>query len=307
MTESKVNSVLIVDDTNANILALTDILKSEYTIYAAKNGQKAIELAEEFMPDVILLDIVMPEMDGYEVIARLKNSERAKDIPVIFITSLNDSGNEEKGLELGAADYISKPFSPGIVRLRAGNQIRILELIRNIERLSLEDQLTGLPNRRSFDRQIDREWKRAAREKTFLSVLLMDIDKFKVYNDTYGHQQGDAAIKSFAKTLEKTLKRPGDFCARWGGEEFIALLANTDLKNALDIAEKIRRNTEDTEVPCSNGLITKLTVSIGVNTYAPGDGNTIDNLISGADAALYAAKNKGRNMVCNYTESTGSI
>ena len=300
MMESKKNSVLIVDDANANIVALTDILKSGYTIYAAKNGQKAVQLAEEFMPDLILLDIVMPEMDGYEIIAALKSSEKSKDIPVIFITSLSDSGNEEKGLELGAADYISKPFSPAIVRFRVGNQIRILELIRNNERLSLEDQLTGLPNRRCFDRQIDREWKRAARDKTFLSVLLMDIDKFKNYNDTYGHQQGDAAIQSFAKTLDRTLKRPGDFSARWGGEEFIALLANTELKNALDIAEQIRKKTEDTEVPCSDGFITKLTVSIGVNTYRPGDNNTIDSLISGADTALYTAKNKGRNMVCSF-------
>ena len=302
MAESKAHSVLIVDDTNTNIIALTDILKPEYTIFAAKTGQRAIALAEEFAPDVILLDIIMPEMDGYEIIANLKCHEKTKDIPVIFITSLNNSDDEEKGLELGAADYISKPFSPAIVKLRVGNQIKILQLIRSVERLSLEDQLTGIPNRRSFDRQINREWKRAARENTSLSVLLMDIDRFKAYNDTYGHQQGDVALQSFAKVLEKTLKRPGDFGARWGGEEFIALLSNTDLKSALDIAEQIRKNTEAAEIPCFNGLITKVTVSIGVNTHIPGDNNTIDSLISGADSALYAAKNKGRNRACHFNE-----
>ena len=302
MTKSKKGSVLIVDDSNGNIIALTDILKSEYTIYAAKNGQKAVELAEEFLPNVILLDIVMPEMDGYETIAMLKSSEKAKDIPVVFITSLNNFEDEEKGLELGAADYISKPFSPAIVKLRVGNQIKMFELLHSIEQLSLEDQLTGIPNRRSFDRQISREWKRAARDKKLLSILLMDIDKFKVYNDTYGHQQGDIALQSFAKVFDKTLKRPGDFGARWGGEEFIALLPDTDLKSALDIAEQIRKNTEDTEILCADGLTTKVTVSIGVNTYTPGDSNTIDSLISGADTALYAAKNKGRNRVCYFNE-----
>ena len=135
MGKSKVKSVLIIDDTNANIIALTDILKSEYTIYAAKNGEKGIELAQEFIPDLILLDVVMPEMDGYEVISRLKNSDKVKDIPVIFITSLSNSKDEEKGLELGAVDYVSKPFSPSVVKLRVRNQIDMINQMRkNVEK-----------------------------------------------------------------------------------------------------------------------------------------------------------------------------
>jgi diguanylate cyclase (GGDEF)-like protein len=298
MYESAKNSVLIVDDENSNIMALTHILSPVYTVYAAKNGRKAIEAAEKYLPDVVLLDIIMPEMDGYAVMSSLKNSEKTRDIPVIFITGLGNADDEEKGLNMGAADYISKPFSPAIIKLRVKNQIKMLNQLRIIEQISMLDQLTSIPNRRGFDSRMDMEWVRAIRENTLISVLIIDVDKFKVYNDTYGHQQGDAVLKAVAITVAQSLNRPGDFAARWGGEEFVVLLPNTDPDGALHIAETIRLNVSNVTIPCTDGTDTKVTVSIGVKTQSPGQNSSRDSFISEADKALYKAKELGRNRVC---------
>jgi len=298
MEEAKSNSVLVVDDESSNILALTHILGPDYVIYAAKNGQKGIEAADKYLPDVILLDIMMPEMDGYAVISALKNAETTRDIPVVFITGLSNADDEEKGLNLGAADYISKPFSPAIVKLRVRNQIKMINQLRMIELLSLIDQLTSIPNRRGFDNRMDMEWIRAIRENTSISILLMDVDKFKVYNDTYGHQQGDRVLQAVAKTMTQSLHRPGDYAARWGGEEFIVLMPNTDLDGAMAIAEKIRRDVSNVVIPCEDGTETMVTVSIGVNSLTPQRAGSRDDFIAGADKALYNAKESGRNQVC---------
>ena len=298
MDEVKKNSVLIVDDENSNIMVLTDILSVEYTVYAVKSGEKAIKAAEKYLPDVILLDILMPEMDGYAVISALKNSENTRSIPVIFITGLNSVDDEEKGLTLGAADYIAKPFSPAVVKLRIMNQIKMLDQLHTIERLSMIDQLTDLPNRRNFDIRLNQEWDRALREKKSVSILMMDIDRFKNYNDVHGHQQGDVALKAAANAFKQTLKRPGDFAARWGGEEFAVLLPNTDSHGARDVAEQIRRHVEDMEIPRKDGLKTKVTISIGTKTEVPVRNSSYEGFISGADEALYRAKETGRNKVC---------
>jgi len=297
------NSVLIVDDEKANIIALTHILSSEYTVFAAKNGSDAIEIAKEHLPDVILLDVLMPEMDGYDVLSCLRSTEITQAIPVIFITGLSNAADEEKGLDLGASDYISKPYSSAIVKLRVRNQIRIVNQIREIDNLSITDQLTGLPNRRCFDNQINKEWARSKREKTPLSLLLLDIDKFKTFNDTYGHQQGDVVLQVFAKTLQASLKRTTDFVARWGGEEFIVLLSNTDPDNAVSIAEKIRSSIEQILIPLANGETTKVTASIGVDSQIVTQDHSLNDLISQADKALYTAKELGRNRVCQYEKT----
>ncbi|MCL2077256.1 MAG: diguanylate cyclase [Oscillospiraceae bacterium] len=301
MEELNKYSILVVDDESSNITALNAILSPEYTVYAAKNGQSAINAAEKHLPDIILLDILMPEMDGYSVIETLKSSSITKKIPVIFITGLSDTDDEEKGLTLGAADYISKPFSPVIVKLRIRNQIMMLDQLRTIERLSMTDQLTELPNRRSFEVRLQAEWGRALREREPISVLMLDADNFKNYNDAYGHQQGDAALKAIAAVFHDVLKRSVDFVARWGGEEFIVLLPNTDSYGAIGVAEKIRGKIEGMEIPSVSGDgVTGLTISIGVNTRVHGRSITTCEFVSGADMALYAAKQKGRNRVCNF-------
>ena len=296
--KEKKGSILIVDDSTQNIIVLTHILEKDYTVFVSKDGHDAIEIAKKSLPDIVLLDIVMPGMDGYEVIVALKSHEKTKRIPVIFLTGLAGTVDEEKGLALGAADYIAKPFSAGIVKLRVRNQIRMLDQLRTIERLSMIDQLTEMPNRRSFDNRIHSEWGRAARDKTPISILAVDVDRFKIYNDTYGHSQGDVALKAVAKMFFEQLKRPGDFAARWGGEEFFVLLPNTDPKGAMDIAEHIRKSAEEMIIPGEGGEPTKLTVSIGVSTQLPSSKDSLSKFVASADKALYAAKGAGRNQVC---------
>jgi len=160
------------------------------------------------------------------------------------------------------------------------------------------DQLTSIPNRRGFDSRMDMEWIRAIRENSLISVLVMDVDKFKVYNDTYGHQQGDVVLKAVASAVSQSLQRPGDFAARWGGEEFVALLPNTDLRGALNIAEKIRLSIAALVIPCADGTDTKVTISIGAKTQSPGQNSSREMFVAEADKALYKAKETGRNRVC---------
>ena len=296
MAESK-NTILIVDDENANLKVLTHILGSEYTIFTATSGASSIEKAREFAPDLILLDILMPEMDGYAVLREIKKDKDIQKIPVIFITGLDSEEDEEKGLTLQAADYITKPFSSINVKLRVRNQIQIVNQMRTIERLSMIDYLTNIPNRRSFEDRLKMEWKQAIREKTPISILVLDLDKFKDINDSYGHQQGDIILQTIAGMFPQSFRRPGDFAARWGGEEFVVLLPNTPLEGALDVAEKIRADIEKTSILTLNGFRILITLSIGINSLIPTNETSIDAFISNADKALYTAKEAGRNKV----------
>lgn len=291
-------SVLIVDDEKSSIRVLHHILQPEYTVFTAKNGQTAIEMTKEYMPDLILLDIIMPDMTGYEVLVELKNSDITRKIPVIFITGLSSVEEEEKGFLMGAVDYIIKPFNNTIVKVRVRQHLQIVKQIRTIERLVMIDPLTDIPNRRSFNNQLDIEWKRAIREKKPISILMIDVDKFKLYNDRYGHMQGDVLLQTLAEIFKRTLKRSADFVARWGGEEFVVLLPNTDLNGALEIARQMLANVKDAVIPCPEGSDTKITVSIGVNSQTPGTDSTVDSFISKADKALYAAKEAGRDRIC---------
>ena len=300
MNDAKKNSVLIVDDATSNITALTHILSPEYTVYAAKNGHDALETAREHAPDVILLDILMPGMDGYEVIAALKASSETWKIPVIFVTGLGGSQDEAKGLALGASDYISKPFSDAIVKLRVRHQMTMLKYIRTIEELTLIDQLTGIPNRRSLDERLPMEWARAMRTAAPLSIMILDLDDFKKYNDTYGHIQGDVLLRTVAEMLAQELKRSGDFFARWGGEEFVALLPDTPWDGAWNMAELLRKCVEDTVIPLTDGRATKITVSIGLNVQIPIPDASMLDFLHHADKALYAAKKGGKNRTCRY-------
>jgi diguanylate cyclase (GGDEF)-like protein len=295
--EIKRNTLLIVDDENTNLKVLSHILGSEYIIYTATNGSSAVEKAKELHPDLILLDIMMPGMDGYETLSTIKNTEEIQKTPVVFITGLDSEEDEEKGLSLDASDYITKPFSAPIVKLRVRNQIQIVNQLRAIERLSMIDQLTNIPNRRCFDNRLRIEWRQAIREQTPLSLLMMDLDKFKDVNNTYGHQKGDVVLKTAASIFSQSLKRAADFTARWGGEEFIVLLPNTPIDGAVEVAESIRSDIEKTPVLCDDGLEIRITISIGVTSMIPDLDSSIDAFISRADGALYMAKKAGRNKV----------
>jgi diguanylate cyclase (GGDEF)-like protein len=287
-----------VDDEKLNLAVLHRILSPEYTIFTAKSGKDALELAVQNTPDLILLDVIMPDMNGFDVLAKLKENPATREIPVIFITGLQSEENEEKGFLLGAVDYITKPFSNAIVRARVRTHMEIVRQFRVIERLGLVDPLTNIANRRAFDERLAVEWKRAIREKKPLSFLMMDVDKFKTYNDTYGHPQGDVLLRAVAKTFAAAARRPFDMAARLGGEEFGVLLPGASLENALEIAEKIRSDVEATGVPAKDGkIMTSATISIGVVSAAPRSDDGVKDFIAKADAYLYSAKNTGRNKI----------
>jgi diguanylate cyclase (GGDEF)-like protein len=295
--------VLIVDDAPINIQILNEALKDRYRVFFATNGRDAIRIAASSVPDMILLDIMMPEMDGYEVCRIIKADQVTKDIPIIFITAMNQQENEAAGLELGAADYITKPFNPDIVKLRVRNQLELKRQRDLLSRLSLQDGLTGIPNRRSFDEHYDREWRRAFRNQSEISIIMCDIDHFKAYNDSYGHLAGDDCLRRVAGLMCTILERPADLVARFGGEEFICVLPETGLSGSMVIAEKLRGSVESMEIPHQYSPVAPmLTVSLGVATAVPHDEITSSDLISCADKQLYLAKQGGRNRVMGEPE-----
>jgi len=295
MEDSKKNSLLIVDDCEQQLEILNEILGSDYIIHTAKNGVEAIDKAKKYIPDLILLDIIMPEMNGYQTFLEIRKHEQIKNTPVIFVTGLDDDDNEIKGLGLNAIDYISKPYNSEILKLRVHNNIQRINQLRHSEDASFTDMLTNLSNRRGFDIKIGQEWKRAIREQKPISILLMDLDNFKSVNDTYGHQQGDIVLKKISEILTKGLKRGGDFVARWGGEEFVVILSNTPLEEAAQVAEKIRSNVENAKIPYNENQFVKITISIGINSQIPERGTNLDDFIKLADIALYTAKRNGKN------------
>ena len=296
---SKKETVLIIDDNKLNIMALIRILGSEYTIYFEDDAAKGIQAAKAFKPDLILLDVVMPDMTGFEVIKILKNDDSVRDVPVIFLTGRNDVQDEELGLVLGAVDYIRKPFSASVVMLRVGQQLKMQRLLREVYNLSVEDALTGLGNRRHFNNTLLQEWQRSARQQLPLGFMVLDIDHFKKFNDTYGHVSGDAVLKTAAAVIKAGASRATDHVARWGGEEFAVILYETDLVGTMIVAENIRQSIASTVFKLDDGVSVNITVSVGAHSIiAEADSAyTLKNFISDADAALYEAKNQGRNRV----------
>lgn len=283
--------ILAVDDEAANLQILNQILKDDYAVFAARSGKAALQKAGEDKPDLILLDVVMPEMDGFEALSALKNDEATRDIPVIIITSLNSVEDEEKGFTLGAVDYITKPFNAAVVKARVQTHLKILKQIKTIERFGMMDSLTELPNRRSFDQQLALEWARAARDGTPISLLMIDLDHFKDVNDRHGHPMGDRVLQQVSGLFIAALKHVTDLVFRWGGEEFAVILPGTEADAAVREAEAVRICVAENDTPLS------VTVSIGVASVTPAEGGSAENLTAEADRALYRAKSAGRNRV----------
>lgn len=293
------DSILIVDDVPTNIRILGESLKSEYKIRLATDGPKALKIAgSSNPPDLILLDIIMPVMDGYEVCRQLKIDNSTKNIPVIFITAMNQEEDETKGLMLGAVDYITKPFSLPIVKARIKAHLELKHHRDTLEALSTRDGLTGIPNRRRFDEILHIEWLRALRESNPISLLMVDIDYFKLYNDNYGHIIGDDCLKRVATCLAKSSYRPADFIARYGGEEFGVILPMTDMHGAETVAHSLVEQIEKLEIPhASSPIANRVTISIGAATILPHRNRSPVALVEGADRCLYQAKEAGRNCV----------
>lgn len=292
--------ILIVDDVPDNIRILSRMLAEEgHQLTAATNGREALQLVDACSPDMILLDIMMPEMDGYEVCAALKADPLHCDIPVIFITALADAEDETHGLSLGAVDYITKPFKEAVVRLRVRTHLELKRQRDLLDRLCRLDSLTGIPNRRAFDEQLDREWRRAVRAQEPLAAAMIDIDHFKGYNDTYGHLVGDTCLRQVAGILSVGLNRGGDFVARYGGEEFITLFNGMDVKGVSDVGEKLRSTVESLRIPHAASPISPwVTISVGAAICRPTPEMSPAALVEAADAQLFAAKRAGRNRVC---------
>ncbi|MDD2620110.1 MAG: diguanylate cyclase [Syntrophomonadaceae bacterium] len=298
MIEEQKASILIVDDELSNLNVLAEILKNKYKIILSKNGKQALELAIKQPPDLVLLDIIIPDMNGYEILYAFKNNNLLKDIPVIFITALSNDADEEKGLLLGAVDYISKPFTPSIVKARVNNHMKIVRQRKLIESIAMLDSLTEIPNRRNYNSRIEMEWNRAVREKTVLSLLIIDIDCFKGLNDQYGHSKGDEALKMVAHTIFNMINRPADFAARIGGEEFAVLLPNTPAEGARQKAELIRAAIQSLGISHHySPVCSVLTVSIGGTSCWPNNENHLEDFINAADKLMYKAKKEGRNKV----------
>jgi len=291
--------VLLVDDAPESIHLLMEALKNDYTIIAAINGEKALEIASiDPVPDIILLDIKMPGIDGYEVCSRLKANKKTSKIPIIFVTALGDIDDEYRGFEVGGVDYITKPFNQKIVQARVKTQLSLKKKSDLLENLAVIDQLTGIPNRRRFDDVLENEWRRAKRASTFLSLIMIDIDYFKQFNDTYGHTDGDECLRMVAKTLGNTSQRAADFVARYGGEEFVVILPDTAIDPAVHVADKIRINIECLNIPhASSQVADHVTVSLGVAAVIPQANTSPAHLIETADKCLYEAKEGGRNQV----------
>ncbi|CAK0749445.1 two-component system, chemotaxis family, response regulator WspR [Azospirillaceae bacterium] len=291
--------IMIIDDVLANIYLLRACLTEEYSIIFATSGMEGIGLIRSQSPDIVLLDLMMPEMDGYEVCAALQSDPETSDIPIIFVTTQGEDDDEAKGLSLGAVDYVTKPFVPAIVKARVRVHIELKRLHDRLKHLSSTDGLTGLANRRIFDESLKREWSRGLRAGTPLSLVMIDIDFFKNFNDFYGHLGGDDCLRKVTGALAAAVPRlGGDLVARYGGEEFAVLLVDTDRDGALTVSERLRASVADLAIPHERSVVAgTVTVSIGAASVFPDNGHAPISLIALADSQLYRAKKGGRNRV----------
>ena len=295
--EFKKPTILVVDDMTTTLLLIHDLLKDTYEVKIAKSGTKALEILESPNDiDLILLDIEMPDMNGYDVCKRIKNNETIKNIPIIFITGRTSQEDEEYGLNLGAIDYITKPFNKAIVKLRIKNYLNLKIKNDMLEKLSMYDGLTNIRNRRFFDETFEKTFNEIKRDKKSLAVLMIDIDFFKPYNDNYGHGQGDETLRKVAKALEKTIKRASDFVARYGGEEFVILLKDINKDGVEAVANNLLNAVRELKITHEFSKIENyVTVSIGVSYYNSSSDITKLELLLKADETLYNVKNSGRN------------
>lgn len=318
----KKQSILIVDDESTNVSILVEMLEEKYNLFGATDGATALEIANlDEKVDLILLDIVMPDMDGYEVAHHLKHNKKTSDIPFIFLTAKSDVQSIVKGFQEGAVDYISKPFAKEELLARVYNHLQLhnlnAELLKAIEslqekmdelnhskrelkELSITDEMTKLYNRRYFNEVFKNELNRAKRENNSISILMLDVDHFKLYNDTYGHQKGDNVLSEIGKVLNSFSKRAVDFAFRLGGEEFGIIFHEDGVKEALKFSNNILKAIENLKIPHANNSASEfVTVSIGLVYKNIDKTTTVGTIYKEVDDYLYKAKKSGRNRVVN--------
>lgn len=308
------HTVLLVDDDPGAIQLMAHILRGLAELRFASSGEEALRLARESAPDLILLDAEMDGLSGFQVCEALKADAALDTIPVIFVTSHCQPEFEVAGFEIGAADFVAKPVNPALLLARVRAQLRIKRMADELRRISTIDALTGVANRRRFDDALDREWLRARRSGEPLSLLMVDVDHFKLYNDRYGHPAGDACLRAIAQALHQTSQRPGDVVARVGGEEFALLLPQTPRGGAEHLSQLVLDAVERLALPhAASPLASHVTVSVGIGCYdedspfwidvspasrlsggMPGGAGSAADMMRAADQALYAAKRAGR-------------
>lgn len=290
--------MLVVDDLALNIRMLHELFQDNFEVYMATDGLQAITKAQELLPDLILLDIVMPGMDGYEVCRRLKEDLKTAHIPIIFITGNFDEWDEVRGFELGGADFIHKPINPTITRARVNTQLALKQQADQLRDIALIDGLTGIANRRRFDQELAIMWRQCQRKQVPLSIILLDVDFFKQFNDHYGHQLGDSCLQWIARAVKQVLSRPQDLAARYGGEEFVCLLPDTNSDGATHVAEQTLQEVRSLKLEhAASSISDVVTVSLGVATLVPDMQSNPEQLLEAADTQLYAAKDAGRARV----------
>ncbi|MCC2957474.1 diguanylate cyclase [Massilia sp. IC2-477] len=298
MNGVEMQKVLVADDDAVNRDVLGELLMPEYTVLLARNGAQTLERALRHLPDLILLDVMMPDMDGYEVLRRLRAEPQTAHISVIFISGLDRPEDEASGLKMGASDYITKPFNQTVVMARVALHLQVVRQRRMLERLANIDGLTELANRRRFDEVYALEWQRARRSNRPLSLALLDIDAFKQYNDRYGHPAGDRALRAVARLAAGAMRRPADLAARYGGEEMVLLLPETGALEACQVVAQLREAVAALMITHeASSVAPVLTASVGGATLAPDDPGSAADLFEAADAELYRAKQAGRNRV----------
>ena len=293
--------IMIVDDEIANIEMMAAVLEDDYEICFARSGPDALQVAMNARPDLILLDIIMPGMDGYAVCRQLKKDPVLCAVPVIFTTGLNEPEDEERGFEAGAVDYVTKPIQPIKLRSRVGNHIELKRMRDQLSALATTDALTGLGNRRLLEELLQSQLHHLSAQGEWLSFIMLDIDFFKQFNDIYGHLEGDSCLRRVAHALQGAMRRSDDVCLRYGGEEFACILPRTDHDGALDVAEQIRSAIEDLGIPHKGSAVSPVvTISVGVATGRSAVDLSMELWISTADAMLYQGKRTGRNQVTGH-------
>jgi diguanylate cyclase (GGDEF)-like protein len=289
--------VLIIDDSVVIQRLVQARLRADgFEVATGNDGSEAIELAKNFQPDVILLDIDMPVMNGFDACRALKDNSTTSSIPVIFLSSQTRTEDKVRGLDIGAIDYVTKPFDPVELRARVRSAYRTKYLLELLEQKAQIDGLTGLYNRAFFDARIKEEMERARRYRHSLALVIFDVDRFKRLNDTYGHSFGDVVLAEVAETA-RLIARQTDVVARYGGEEFVITLPEQTLEGAAQLAERVREGIEELQLRHNGEKIT-VTASFGVASTIEVGYESIPELVNTADRMLYAAKESGRNRVC---------
>jgi diguanylate cyclase (GGDEF)-like protein len=299
--------LLIVDDQPANVRVMAEALREGYELFFATSATRALEIVAGGGIELVLLDVVMPDLDGFEVCRRLKADERTSRIPVIFVTAREEVGDEARGFAVGAVDYIAKPIQPPIVQARVRTHLELKRTRDLLESLASIDAITGIANRRRFDAVLEAEWNRCARSHSSFTLAIADVDFFKLFNDTYGHMRGDECLRGVAQALSSVARRPGDLAARYGGEEFGLIFPETESASALSLLQWLLAAVEALAIPHgASSAAPQVSVSVGAVTLKPLPDGHPSAALEDADRLLYEAKQAGRHRAVHAELASGT-